>query len=214
LVATTLKSALFLITVHLPESKSVSFRQGVDGYSGTVESQVLIRFDDIFGKTAGKIPANASIRSAKLLVSTFDQGDTVNLHRMLVTTGDASDQSRREISLDAATGKVLWNVAAHQGPPGQMHKFNTTASSTPAADGQKVYAAFADDRGVRVVAIDDSGQIAWSVSPGTFHSHHGFAACSCAVPTRVASGCSGTGCDEQTRAPAERREATRRSAPQ
>ncbi|MCX7409817.1 MAG: DNRLRE domain-containing protein [Planctomycetales bacterium] len=91
---------------------AVSFQQGVDEYSGTIdtevwalavntilesnpnatsdadndggESQVLIRFDDILGTEQKQIPPGATIHSAKLLVSAFDQGSTVNLHRMLV----------------------------------------------------------------------------------------------------------------------------------
>jgi hypothetical protein len=90
----------------------VSFQQGVDGYSGTVdteiwalaptiilesnpnassdadndggESQVLIRFERIVGPARREIPSRATVHSAKLIVSAFDQGNTVNLHRMLV----------------------------------------------------------------------------------------------------------------------------------
>lgn len=91
---------------------TASFRNGVNGYSGTVdseiwalapttilaangnasvdadndggESQVLLRFDDIIGNGKGMVPPNAVIHSARLLVSAFDPGNTVNLHRMLV----------------------------------------------------------------------------------------------------------------------------------
>jgi hypothetical protein len=50
---------------------------------------VLIRFDGIIGKEPHQVPPRAAVVSAKLLVSAFDQGDTVNLHRMLVPFGDA-----------------------------------------------------------------------------------------------------------------------------
>jgi hypothetical protein len=91
---------------------TVSFQQGVNGYRGTVdteiwalaphtilesnpnsstdadndggESQCLLRFDEIIGSEPGRIPPGAAIHSARLLVSAFDQGSTVNLHRMLV----------------------------------------------------------------------------------------------------------------------------------
>jgi hypothetical protein len=91
---------------------TVSFRQGVDGYSGAIdtevwalatttilennpnassdadndggESQVLIRFDGILGMASRQIPPRSTVHSAKLVVSAFDQGNTVNLHRMLV----------------------------------------------------------------------------------------------------------------------------------
>ena len=90
----------------------IAFQNGVDRYAGTVdteiwalapttflesnpnassdadndggESQVLIRFDRILGDGAKQIPKGARIRSARMLVSAFDQGSTVNLHRMLV----------------------------------------------------------------------------------------------------------------------------------
>ena len=95
-----------------PVSRTLAFQEGVNDYVGTVdteiwalatttilaanpnassdanndggESQVLLRFDDIIGDQAGQIPPQSRVLSAKLLVSAFDQGDTVNLHRMLV----------------------------------------------------------------------------------------------------------------------------------
>jgi hypothetical protein len=95
-----------------PATRTVSFQQGVESYKGTVdteiwalatttildgnpnassdanndggESQVLMRFDGIIGDEGQQIPAKATVVSAKLLVSAFDQGNTVNLHRLLV----------------------------------------------------------------------------------------------------------------------------------
>ncbi len=90
----------------------LEFQNGVDQYDGTVdteiwalapttflasnpnassdadndggESQVLIRFDGIIGDGKNQIPNGAGIVSARMVVSAFDQGSTVNLHRMLV----------------------------------------------------------------------------------------------------------------------------------
>ncbi len=95
-----------------PAKRTASFQQGVDKYEGTVdteiwalatttildgnpnassdanndggESQVLMRFDAIIGRDGKQIPPGATVHSAKLLVSAFDQGSTVNLHRLLV----------------------------------------------------------------------------------------------------------------------------------
>src|SRR5262245_38799157 len=107
-------SSLFLCVVAGASEprRAISFQQGVDGYQGTVdteiwalapttildtnpnassdanndggESQVLLRFDAIVGLGKAQVPPRAMVHSAKLLVSAFDQGDTVNLHRMLV----------------------------------------------------------------------------------------------------------------------------------
>ena len=50
------------------------------------------------------------------------------------------------------------------------------ASSTPATDGERVFAAFVDDQGMKVVALDMDGKLLWTVTPGTYYSNHGFAA--------------------------------------
>jgi hypothetical protein len=92
--------------------QTVTFQQGVNGYTGTVdleiwavaphtclegninvssdadndggESQVLMRFDDVFGPKPGQVPPKATIHKATLVVSAFDEGTTVHLHRVLV----------------------------------------------------------------------------------------------------------------------------------
>ena len=99
------------------ERGTVSFQQGVSEYKGTVDveiwalapatiladnpnassdadndgggSQVLLRFDGISGTESHQVPSNAVIHSARLLLSAFDQGNTVNLHRMLVPFDDS-----------------------------------------------------------------------------------------------------------------------------
>lgn len=98
-------------------SRTITFCQGVDGYNqmtdveiwqlapttilrtnpqvtvdennGGGESQVLMRFDGIFGDQEKQIPPGSTIISARLEVSAFDQGDTVHLHRMMVPFGNA-----------------------------------------------------------------------------------------------------------------------------
>jgi len=96
--------------------------------------------------------------------------------RIFVTTGVEDDQSRRVICISRTDGKILWSQSVHSGPGGKMHQDNTMASSTPATDGERVFAAFVDDQGMKVVALDMDGKILWTVAPGTFYSNHGFAA--------------------------------------
>ena len=98
-------------------------------------------------------------------------GDSV-----FVTTSIAQSQSRRLLRIDRQTGGVLWNSELHIGPTEQQHKFNTSASSTPATDGMRIYCTFVDDEKMIVVAVDWHGDVVWKVSPGSFLSKHGFAA--------------------------------------
>ncbi|HZV06853.1 MAG TPA: DNRLRE domain-containing protein [Gemmataceae bacterium] len=94
------------------DKQSISFQQGANGYTGTVdveiwavapntclegnpnassdadndggESQILIRFEDIIGDGPRRIPPHSAVHSARLVVSAFDPGTPVHLHRMLV----------------------------------------------------------------------------------------------------------------------------------
>lgn len=113
-----------------------------------------------------KVPVPGSGRSSVVISG----------HHAFLTAGTAEDLCRRVLCYDADSGKLLWNTVVHQGPGGKMHQDNTMASSTPAADADRVYAVFVDDVGMTVAALDRSGQIVWKVNPGTFYSNHGFAA--------------------------------------
>lgn len=97
--------------------------------------------------------------------------------RIFVTSGDTSDSTRHVICLDRTNGKICWDQVVFHGAPGTMHKFNTTASSTPATDGERVFACFNDDAGLSVFAVDFEGKPVWAKRVGTFFSNHGFAAC-------------------------------------
>ena len=132
--------------------QTVTFQQGVNGYAGTVdleiwavapntclegninassdanndggESQVLMRFDDIIGTKPGQIPPRSTVHSATLVVSAFDQGTTVHLHRMLVpwkqtatwnslvagVTADGLEASRQKDSF--TFGKIAASTSA------------------------------------------------------------------------------------------------------
>lgn len=140
-----------------PARLTQSFQDGVDSYAGTVdveiwavspntclegnvnassdadndggESQIVMRFDEIMGTSPGKIPPRSAIHSAKLVVSAFDEGDTVHLHRMLVpwkktstwnslvagVTADGREASRQKDGftfgkISAATSAITFEV--------------------------------------------------------------------------------------------------------
>lgn len=103
-----------------PVVRTVNFRQGVDGYTGAVDtfleqgspdaahgadvrlvadgsplSQGLVRFDGIFGSGAGRVPPGGMIVSARLLqftdsVSGNVSANSMRAHRMLAPWSDGS----------------------------------------------------------------------------------------------------------------------------
>jgi hypothetical protein len=98
--------------VAAPIPTTVSFRQGVDGYSGTVDTYIreheadtshdgvsfewdgsdpngeenfaLIRFEDIFGTGAGQIPLGVTIQSATLTYYVYDVGNLADVNEVSI----------------------------------------------------------------------------------------------------------------------------------
>jgi hypothetical protein len=101
-----------------PSPVVASFRQGLDGYTGTVDTwlnsasastsyrtatslqvdssggaateQTVVRFDDIFGNGPGQIPTDATIQSATLTMHLTNTGNAPTLHRMKQTWADTA----------------------------------------------------------------------------------------------------------------------------
>ena len=128
------------------------FQSGINGYDGTVDIELWARlrpqsstptptprpmqtttagkarfsFDSekIIGNGPGQIPPGSLVRSATMIVSAFDQGDTVYFHRMLVpwprqatwttlvagVTADGLEASRHRESF--TFGKIAANSSA------------------------------------------------------------------------------------------------------
>ena len=93
-----------------------------------------------------------------------------------LTTADPQTDVRSLIKFDQRDGKIVWSCQIHRGPIENQHKFNTSASSTPAGDSGVIYCSFADDKQLIAAAVSENGQILWKVSLGSYFSKHGFAA--------------------------------------
>src|SRR5205807_6798532 len=84
-------------------------------------------------------------------------------------------KERRLYCLSAADGKEIWSQPV-SGKDARKHKKNTLASSTPATDGERVYALFWDGDVVSVHAFDFAGKHLWKRELGSFLSQHGVGA--------------------------------------
>lgn len=63
------------------------------------------------------------------------------------------------LSVDRATGKVLWETAAHEATPFmQRHPKSSYANATPATDGKHVVALFGTEA---LVCLDSNGKVLW-----------------------------------------------------
>jgi len=81
--------------------------------------------------------------------------------------------------VNRTTGKIEWERVALVSNLERKHGENSYASSTPAADGERVYVTFLDQPQMRIYCYDYSGNLLWEKNPGEFYSQHGF----CSPPT-------------------------------
>lgn len=92
--------------------------------------------------------------------------------RIYVTTATDEGVSYRLLCLDQRTGDVLWNKKVLQQKAEHKQRFNSYASSTPATNGQKVYAVACDGS---IAAFSINGTVAWTNRDHEHFSEHGLA---------------------------------------
>jgi outer membrane protein assembly factor BamB len=93
-------------------------------------------------------------------------------NKLFITSADADAGKRWLLCYDADTGKSLWSreypFAAHK-----KHNANSYATSTPAADGEHVYALWQSREQSALVALDHNGQDVWKFEFEKFQGGHG-----------------------------------------
>jgi len=90
----------------------------------------------------------------------------------------ASEAKRQVYCFDAADGKLVWQKDAPGTPastakPPKVMEATGFAAPTPATDGRRVYASFANGD---LAAFDFAGKLAWARSLGIPNNHYGHAA--------------------------------------
>jgi outer membrane protein assembly factor BamB len=92
--------------------------------------------------------------------------------RVFLQTAGADGNERMLLCFHVNTGKVLWSRAV-PGSGAHTHPKNTLASSTPATDGERIYAIFWDGKDMVIFAYDLDGKPLWNRNLGSFTSQHG-----------------------------------------
>ncbi len=108
----------------------------------------------------------------------------VSKAKLFIQSASADGRQRMLLCLDAATGKPLWTQTI-AGSKAHTHDLNTLASSTPAADGERVFALFWDGATVILAAYDYAGAKLWQRDLGPFQSEHGAAGSPVVFDSRV-----------------------------
>ncbi|MGV3772554.1 MAG: PQQ-binding-like beta-propeller repeat protein [Verrucomicrobiales bacterium] len=92
----------------------------------------------------------------------------LGLYGDIRSADDQETHQWRLISIDAKSGKMLWNKLGHEGIPRvKRHTKATHANSTPATDGQKIVAIFGSEG---LFCFNMDGELAWKKDLGPMDS--------------------------------------------
>ena len=94
-------------------------------------------------------------------------GDRIFLTAELKESGE-----RAVLCYSLATGKEVWRVADKFEPHGK-HRFNSFASSTPAADKDRIYLVWSSGGAMRALALTHDGKPVWDKEIGPYKEEHG-----------------------------------------
>jgi outer membrane protein assembly factor BamB len=131
-------------------------------------------------------PNGEGVSASKNIPVTWTEGDSAIWKTVLPGVGHSSPviwgdrlfvqsataTERMLVCIRVTDGKELW---AHRAPGAKahIHDKNSWASSTPATDGKRVYAAFWDGDGLSLRAFEVDGKPLWQRDLGGFKSQHG-----------------------------------------
>lgn len=94
--------------------------------------------------------------------------------KLFVTTADAETGELTLAAITAETGETLW-TRQFASAPHSMHGANSYASSTPAADDERVYFTWASPQSLQVAAVGHDGkEVVWQRDLGPVDYKHGF----------------------------------------
>jgi outer membrane protein assembly factor BamB len=106
------------------------------------------------------------------------------------TEESSSAQTLRALSLDAASGKVLWQTDLFQQPAGEkIHSKNSHASPSPITDGQHLWVHFGT-HGTACLALD--GTVVWKTNEFKYAPVHGNGGSPVLVGDRLIFSCDGS----------------------
>ena len=92
--------------------------------------------------------------------------------RLFLTSESAEEGQRLVLAYDAASGKELWRVKNSFGKEGK-HQFNSSASSTPCLDAERLYLAWTSGGNMKAQALSHEGKPAWTTDLGSYAEDHG-----------------------------------------
>ena len=127
----------------------------------------------VLEKCQVQIPWKESQVKSIVLPGSGNGSPIISGRMVFLLSADPTDATRHVIGIDLAKNAIAW-TKSYPSATHALHKFSSYASSTPCADNERVYFAWADPDNVVVKAFTHAGEEIWSRSLGRYVSQHGF----------------------------------------
>jgi outer membrane protein assembly factor BamB len=114
----------------------------------------------------------ANILWEKVIPGLGNSSPVVWGNRLFLQSASKDGKERMLLCLNTVDGTTVWSVSV-PASPSKTHAKNTLASSTPAVDGECVYALFYDGENMVLHAYDMKGNSLWDKNLGSYKSQHG-----------------------------------------
>jgi outer membrane protein assembly factor BamB len=94
--------------------------------------------------------------------------------RVVLVTSDEKQGSQSVVCLDRKSGKLLWTSVIHESGGMRKNEKSTSASTTPAWDGERLIVNFANSDSLIATAIDLNGKKLWQREISKYVEHQGY----------------------------------------
>ena len=180
-VSLSLTALIFSVTVGAAPGPGWPQWRGPSGQGVSEEKNLPAEWTatrNIKWKTAipGRGHSSPIVWDNRIFLTTSIEGELVPGHKAVVhydegkeflhpdSIGADHKQQFRVLCIDRKTGKVIWDELAFEGTPyDNRHRKSSFASSTPATDGQNVYAFFGTEG---LYAYNMNGKLMWKADLG------------------------------------------------
>jgi len=150
---------LFLATSIVTAADWDRFR-GLDGLGIATDKNVPVDFSPETALWKTKIPGKGN------------SSPIVSKGKVFLQSASDDGSKRMFFCVDAASGKIDWTREI-KASLAKTHPKNTMASSSAAADGERVYIVFWDGDEISFTAWDYAGKLLWTKELGKYKSQHG-----------------------------------------
>lgn len=128
------------------------------------------------GESETELPASWSDSDYRWTVKLPGRGNsspTLWGDRLFILSADPQTATRYVLCYHADTGEELWS-REFPSTPHPIHKMSSFASSTPAADEERIYVGWSEPKSLTLIAFTHDGDIAWKKDLGPWLGQHGF----------------------------------------